>query len=301
MNIWVILFVVVFVLLIISEINRYLQKQTVRALTKQIENIHTNFGTNELLKTQVQSKNLVAFVSAMNRLLLRYKKEQQHYAKKEQELRKEITNISHDLRTPLTSIKGFTELLQSENFSSHEEKEYLDIIYRKVVLLTKLTDSFYVISQVESNDYPIQKEKIDLNQLVIELMMSFFEEFNEASLQVSVDEVNLSEITADLKATTRILTNLIQNAIRYAKSYFRIAFSEDDEFVILTFTNDVHEFDETQLNTIFKRSFSMEPSRSKGQTGLGLYIVKKLVEKQNGKVKAAINNNEFKLSLYFLK
>ncbi|MEK0153278.1 HAMP domain-containing sensor histidine kinase [Tetragenococcus halophilus] len=301
MTIWIFLFVFVLILLIVSEINRHLQKKTIYELTKQIENIYANFGTNELLKIQSQSKNKVAFVTALNQLLRRYKKEQQYYAKREKDLRKEMTNISHDLRTPLTSIKGFTELLQSKRFSPNEEQEYLDIIYKKVALLTKLTESFYVISQVESDDYPIQTEKLDLNQLVIDLMMSFFDEFNKASLTVSIDETNLPEISVDLKATSRIFTNLIQNAVRYAKNYFRITFAEDERFVILTFANDVYDFDETQLTAIFKRSFSMDTSRSKGETGLGLYIVKKLVEKQQGKVKAAVNDNEFSLSLYFLK
>ncbi|MDN6161548.1 MAG: HAMP domain-containing histidine kinase [Tetragenococcus koreensis] len=301
MTIWIFLFVFVLILLIVSEINRHLQKKTIYELTKQIENIYANFGTNELLKIQSQSKNKVAFVTALNQLLRRYKKEQQYYAKREKDLRKEMTNISHDLRTPLTSIKGFTELLQSKRFSPNEEQEYLDIIYKKVALLTKLTESFYVISQVESDDYPIQTEKLDLNQLVIDLMMSFFDEFNKASLTVSIDETNLPEISVDLKATSRIFTNLIQNAVRYAKNYFRVTFAEDERFVILTFANDVYDFDETQLTAIFKRSFSMDTSRSKGETGLGLYIVKKLVEKQQGKVKAAVNDNEFSLSLYFLK
>lgn len=301
MVIWIILFVVILILFIISLINHYLQIKMIHDLTKQIEDIHTNFGTNELLKTQVQSNSLVAFVSKMNQLLMRFKKEQRYYIKKEQDLRKEITNISHDLRTPLTSIKGFTELLQAESFSPEKEKEYLEIIQKKTSLLTKLTDSFYVISQIESDDYPIQKDSLDLKQLVIELMMDFYPEFETSAIEVTIDETELPYASVDLKATTRVLTNLIQNAIRYAKSYFYITFAENEQFVMLTFANDVHEFDETQLDAIFERSFSIDTSRSKGQTGLGLYITKKLIEKQEGKVTAAVANNEFKLSLYFLK
>lgn len=90
----------------ISETKRYLQKYALRELTQELKTIHENFGTNELVKTQVQSREMVDVVSSMNQLLLRHKDEQQLAIKKEQDLRREITNISHDLRTPLTDRKS---------------------------------------------------------------------------------------------------------------------------------------------------------------------------------------------------
>lgn len=297
--IWIIC-VVLLILLGIAEAKRYLQKHALRELTQELENIYENFGTNELVKTQIQSKETVAVVSAINQLLLKHKLEQQQFIKKEQELRKEITNISHDLRTPLTAIKGFTELLHMD-ISSDDRQEYLAIIERKVALLSKLTDSFYVISQIESQDYPIQKELIDLNQLVIELMMSFFEEFEQQSMIISVEEAKLPFVYLDEKATSRVVTNLIHNAIRYAHSYLRILFEEEKEYVHVIFINDIVDFDETKVNAIFNRSFSMDESRTKDQTGLGLYIVKKLMEKQQGRISVQIKNNEFHLTLSFLK
>lgn len=284
----------------ISETKRYLQKYALRELTQELKTIHENFGTNELVKTQVQSREMVDVVSSMNQLLLRHKDEQQLAIKKEQDLRREITNISHDLRTPLTAIKGFTELLQTD-VSANDRQEYLTIIERKIALLSKLTDSFYLISQIESQDYPIQKELIDLNQLVIDLMMSFFEEFEQQAMVITVDEAKLPWIYLDEKATSRVVTNLIQNAIRYAHSYLRIIFIERDDVVQVTFINDVVDFDTTQLVAIFDRSFSMDASRTKNQTGLGLYIVKKLMEKQHGEVSAQLKNNEFYLTLTFQK
>ncbi|WP_414841671.1 sensor histidine kinase [Enterococcus saccharolyticus] len=284
----------------ISEMKRYLQKYALRELTQELKTIHENFGTNELVKTQVQSREMVDVVSSMNQLLLRHKDEQQLAIKKEQDLRREITNISHDLRTPLTAIKGFTELLQTD-VSANDRQEYLTIIERKIALLSKLTDSFYLISQIESQDYPIQKELIDLNQLVIDLMMSFFEEFEQQAMVITVDEAKLPWIYLDEKATSRVVTNLIQNAIRYAHSYLRIIFIERDDVVQVTFINDVVDFDATQLVAIFDRSFSMDASRTKNQTGLRLYIVKKLMEKQQGEVSAQLKNNEFYLTLTFQK
>lgn len=103
----------------------------------------------------------------------------------------------------------------------------------------------------------------------------------------------------DQKATERIIINIIQNALRYAKSYFSIDFVAEDEYVQLRAKNDVSEFDQTEVKRIFDRTYRVETSRTGDQLGLGLHIVQELIIKQGGKVAVDVQNNEFTINVYF--
>lgn len=116
-----------------------------------------------------------------------------------------------------------------------------------------------------------------------------------------MDEVVLPPIIADKKATNRIVTNIIQNALRYAKSYLTITLIEDEKYVWLRAINDVTEFNRTEINQIFDRTFRLDNSRTAGHLGLGLHIVRQLINKQGGKVVADIHKNEFRIDVAFKK
>lgn len=273
----------------------------IKKMTNQLEEIIENFGTNELVRTNTHSKSLIGFAAKINQLIHLFKQDQQYTHKKEKELKQEITNISHDLRTPLTSIKGFSELLTDPSLSEAEKKEFLAIIQKKIDNLTMMVDLFYELSQIDSADKQLVMEQQFLDQLVVESMLMFYDDFEKSQLSIHVDEVDLPTVIADKKATNRIVTNIIQNALRYAKSYLTINLIEDETYVWLRAINDVNEFDRTEINRIFDRTFSLDNSRTGGQLGLGLHIVKQLINKQGGKVVADVHKNEFRIDVGFKK
>ena len=273
----------------------------VRRMTKQLEEIIENFGTNELVRTNTHSKSLIRFAAKINQLIQLFKEDQQYTHRREKELKQEITNISHDLRTPLTSIKGFSELLTDRSLSEVEKKEFLAIIQKKIDTLTMMVDLFYELSQIDSEDKQLIMEQQFLDQLVVEAMLMFYDDFEKSQLRIHVDEVVLPPIIADKKATNRIVTNIIQNALRYAKSYLTITLIEDEKYVWLRAINDVTEFNRTEINRIFDRTFRLDNSRTAGHLGLGLHIVRQLINKQGGKVVADIHKNEFRIDVAFKK
>src|SRR5690625_1686780 len=137
-------------------------------MTIQLEEIIENFGTNELVRTNTHSKNLKHFITKINQLIHLFKQDQQYTQKRGKELKQEITNISHDLRTPLTSIKGFSELLTDPSLSEAEKKEFLAIIQKKIDNLTMMVDVFYELSQIDSSDNQMTMERQFLEQIVVE-------------------------------------------------------------------------------------------------------------------------------------
>lgn len=164
-----------------------------------------------------------------------------------------------------------------------------------------MVDLFYELSQIDSADKQLVMEQQFLDQLVVESMLMFYDDFEKSQLSIHVDEVDLPTVIADKKATNRIVTNIIQNALRYAKSYLTINLIEDETYVWLRAINDVNEFDRTEINRIFDRTFSLDNSRTGGQLGLGLHIVKQLINKQGGKVVADVHKNEFRIDVGFKK
>lgn len=297
---WLII-VILIVLLIVISFRLLLIQWDIRRMTKQLEEISENFKTNELVRTNTHNKNLTRFAAKINQLIHVFKKEQQSVEQRELNLKQEITNISHDLRTPLTSIKGFTELLTDPSIDEEKRKEFLEIIQKKIDNLMMIVDLFYELSQIDSSDKKLIMEQQHLDQIVIETMLMFYEDFEKKQLKVHIDEGVVPSILADKKATVRIVTNIIQNALNYAQNYFTISFIEDEKYVRLRAANDAESMDASELHRIFDRTFRLDSSRTGPQLGLGLHIVKQLIENQGGKVSAGLKNNEFLIEVAFRK
>lgn len=297
---WLIIAVLTF-LLLISIGALLLLHWDIRKMTNQLEGIIENFGTNELVRTNTQSKSLKHFIKKINQLIYSYKQDQQYKEKREQDLKQEITNISHDLRTPLTSMKGFSELLTDPSLNEEQRKEFLAIVQKKIDNLTMMVDVFYELSQIGLMDHPLVMERQLVDQSVAETLLMFYDDFEQKQLKVHVEEVSVSPIMADRKATNRIIINIIQNALRYAKSYFTINLVEEENYIRLKAINDVEAFNRTELSHIFDRTFTMDTSRTGGQLGLGLHIVQQLMNKQGGTVTADVVNDEFIIEVCFKK
>lgn len=274
----------------------------IRRITSQLKNINENFGTNELVRTNTHSRGLLGFITHINQLIHLFKQDQQRKQRREEALKQEITNLSHDLRTPLTSIKGFSELMADPSLSDAEKKEFLAIIQKKIDHLTMMVDQFYELSQIESSDQKFSIQQVFLNQLVVDTMLLFYHDFEKNKLQIEIDETTVSPILGDEKAVHRIISNIVQNALRYAESYFTIRLVEEEECIRLEAENDINiSDDKTELHRIFDRSYRMDSSRTGEQLGLGLHIVRQLVIKLGGQIDANIDGNKFQIIVLFKK
>ena len=295
---WLIIVFLSFILVVLVSIILMLHWD-IRMMTRQLEEINQNFGTNELVRTNTHNKSLSRFAAKINQLIQLSKQNLQSVEKRELELKQEITNISHDLRTPLTSIKGFSELLTDRSISEAERQAYLSIIQKKIDHLTMVVDLFYELSQLDSSDKILVVQKQSLNQTVGETMLLFYDDFEKKPLRVNFDERAVSPVLADHQAIVRIVTNIIQNALTYAKSYLTISFEEEEEYIWLRAANDVEGINIKELQQIFNRTYRLDPSRTGSRLGLGLHIVQQLVEKQGGKAAASVRNHEFMIEVSF--
>ncbi|AOZ91175.1 sensor histidine kinase [Paenibacillus crassostreae] len=277
-----------------------LQRQSITKVRKQLMDIDNHPTHNIDVKMPLPGREMEQLVVAINQQLEQRKKEQVSHLSRERIIKQEIANISHDLRTPLTSMQGYANLLKDPSVPEAERHEILDTILHKMAVMNNMVESFYELSSLESGDYPLELQSIYLYSLLSEVILAFHNDLERKNIAV---ELNLDEtvrtLWLDEKAMIRIFSNVLQNVLRYAKSQLTISLFEQDHKVMIIFANDTDQIHAQDLPKLFERTYTSDPSRANGQLGLGLSIVKQLVEKQKGSIEAVLVNGEFKLVFAF--
>ena len=279
MNNWLYIIIGALLLVCIVLIIRiYLIKKSIKETEKSLENI-LKTDTNNLITVSDKSvKNLASF---LNRELKDLRKERLQYENGNQELKRNITNISHDLRTPLTAIRGYVDLLQEENLPQKGE-EYLKIINKKVGELTELTGQLFDFSKTIDTDMDLVKENSCINELLEETLVGYYPIFKEKNI---VPEISICEEKVyreiNKASITRVFENIFSNVVKYSNGNFKVELKSDGKII---FSNNATSLDATTVQKIFDRYFSVE--NAKESTGIGLSIAKQLVELNGGSISA---------------
>lgn len=238
-------------------------------------------------------------LSEINGLLRDGEDERADFRRREQALRRQIANVSHDLRTPLTSILGYLQLLESPEVTEEQRKEYLEIIGGRAQVLQSLITSFYDLSRLEAGEYPILRERVDLREVISALLAAFYDEL-ESRFTVTVDLPDaLPQVWGDKAAMTRVYTNLIRNALEHGSGVLDISAAREGDRVVTRFSNAGAEMSEEDLPHVFDRFYTSDQTRSGHNTGLGLAIVKTLTEQMLGTVAAELTGDNFSVILYW--
>ncbi|WP_306659892.1 sensor histidine kinase [Bacillus sp. AFS002410] len=220
----------------------------------------------------------------------------------ENELKQAISYISHDIRTPMTSILGYIQFLESEEITTEMRKEYTNIIKNSAQRLKVLLEDFFELSIIDQIDYPMKLEKIKLNQLILEVLLGFYEEFNKRNLEPTIEIPNTEiMIMADSSAVKRVIENLIINAIKHSYGNINICLEKTKASTQLTISNSVNELGESDLQRMFDRFYKADQTRTRKGTGLGLPIAKSLMEKMNGNISAEYKENKLFMKCEWFK
>ena len=208
-----------------------------------------------------------------------------------------ITNVSHDLRTPLTSIIGYVDLLKKNGFQDKDKfKEYIDVIDERTRSLNKLINELFEYTKLTSHDIKLNYSKVEIGSLVEQLVGEYTPIFNREGLEVYKD-ISSEDIfiNIDVEKIVRVLENLLTNAKKYSLRNDKVLvtlYKEDDEYVVISLANKTKNIDKDELNNIFERFYKVDKSRKEQDSaGLGLSIVKRIVELHNGEVNAELDND----------
>ena len=263
-------------------------KREFRRINKQITE---NVDEYANIKTKSVDKDIENLVESINLIFDSRQKIVAEKNKNEEKIRQSISNMSHDLRTPLTSIMGYLQMIKSEKSSEADKKEYMDIVEKRTKSLQQLISSFYDLSRMEGNEYNFNYKKVNLSSILCENIAVFYNDFRNNNIEpiIEIDE-NVKDIISDDGAINRIFSNLITNMIKHGESFVKITLRQENDVIITEFINKATRLTEENVDKLFDRFYTVDNSRSDKNTGLGLYITRIIVEKLGHSISSKIDN-----------
>lgn len=268
----------------------------IHKIRKEIDDMNQDLTQNQIAHLPLPDRHLQKLLCSINNSFAAIQKERQRYEKREKEFQRQIENISHDLRTPLTVILGYVKLLKnSDAILCLKDQELLDtftILEQKAEVMKHLVSQFYDYSRCNADDYELSLQKVDLSRTLRETLAGNYQILEQKHLNIDIHIPDHPVwVLGETAALERIFLNLFQNAGRYADTTFQISVKEQEESITVLFTNDTRALSEKDIPYLFDRFYITDHSRSQGGTGLGLTVAKSLAEKMNGSLTADIRNH----------
>ena len=266
-----------FIIVVILTGRLYLIQRSLDEIRKTME-LQLAGDTNILIDISSRDRYVRKLAIDLNDELRRLREDRRKYRRKDNELRDAITNISHDLRTPLTAICGYLNLLE-DAAENEETQRYVAMIQNRTEVLKQLTEELFRYSVLASMKEE-KREVLVLNRILEETLASYYGAFKEKGIHPEV-EIAEKEIPCFLDASffTRILGNIISNALKYSQGDLDITLNDEGE---MTFSNSAPNLDSLTVARLFDRFYTVE--NGKNSTGLGLSIAKLLTERMGGTI-----------------
>lgn len=268
-------------------------EKSLREAKKQLDRMRENESKTRIT---LSSPNRAAeeLFAAINQVLDLRENSLADYHRQERSLREQIANVSHDLRTPLTSILGYLQLLEAPDLIEEERRQYLKVIEARAKALQSLITAFYDLTRIEGGSYPLEREQVDLYRVLSELIAQFYGDFERSGFDVDVDlDRDLPSVWGDAGAVSRVFANLIGNALKHGHDFLRISLYRLGDSLVTEFTNDGRDLTQEDAAHVFDRFFTADKTRSAQNTGLGMSIVRALVEQMGNEVTAELRDGIF--------
>lgn len=275
------LLVIIFALLL----KIFYMRKAIREIKRGVsEKLYTDTNTPIMLSSH--DKLVSSLANDINVELKELQKQKHRYIQGDKELKNAITNISHDLRTPLTTICGYLSLLDKEEKSEHIARQ-LSIIKNRTFALKQLVEELFryttIISDTENSVYT----ETVINNVLEDCISSYYAIFKEKGITPNINLCEQKIVrSVDKTALLRIFNNVIDNAIKYSEGDLTISLFENGKIVFSNHTSDLNEI---QIGKLFDRFYTVNTARK--STGLGLSIAKALIEKMDGNISADYSNN----------
>lgn len=287
-----ILCILLSVIVIVLLTKNYLLKKSMREIYTDFENCLSE-DTNVQITVSSGDKTVTRLAKAINLQLTKLRKSKQQYSDGDRELKEAVTNISHDLRTPLTAICGYLDLLEAEELTENT-KRYVEQIKNRTEALKALTEELFrysVVSSVSDLNY----ENVNVGRMLEDTLISFYGAFEKKNITPNISLPDSAVVRSlDKSALSRIFGNIISNAVKYSDGDFTVTMTNTGE---ITFSNTASEFSSVDVGKLFDRFYTVDSARK--STGLGLSIAKLLTERMGGCISADYKVDTLSITLAF--
>ena len=268
-----------------------LMKKSAKEISAELHRI-INGDTNGMIGISSRDKDMRSLADDINKRLKEVRDEQLRYELGNTELKIAITNISHDLRTPLTAICGYLDIMQ-KNSAPEKQERYLAIIRERADMMKQLTEELFSYSVIATGDTDMEREEVFVNQLLAESISSFYPALKSRGIEPRIELTEQRILRSVNKASlSRVFSNLLNNAVKYSDGDLHITLSDSG---IITFSNRAEELSAVDVEQLFDRFYTVEAAHH--STGLGLSIARTLVERMGGKINAEYSGGQLIISI----
>ncbi len=260
-------------------------QRKLKEISRKLEEIQDT-DSDESVMAFTDNRVLMDLAAQINRILENQRKARADYRRAKILSKKMLSNISHDIKTPMTVILGYLEIMR---LNSQGEREMLLKVEQKAQSVMELIDQFFTLAKLEAGDTRIELSKIDVCEVCRENVLDFYELLTQKEFQVDVDIPEKAVyVQGNKDALQRILFNLISNAIRYGGhgKYLGMFLRQDREYLYIDVVDQGKGIDKAFAQSVFERLFTMEDSRNREiqGNGLGLTIAQNLARQLGGEI-----------------
>ena len=285
--------IILIIIILILCVKIYLMRQSIKEIKKGVADKLAS-DTNIPITISSHDKLICSLAHNLNIQLKNLQEQRHQYRQGDIELKNSITNISHDLRTPLTAICGYLNLLGKEE-KSETVTRYLNIVENRTMALRKLTEELFNYTIAISDSEEIALKNVNINQILEESITSYYAVLKQQNItpEISIPDQKII-CFVDENLVARIFSNIISNSIKYSDGDLKILLTEKGEII---FSNHASGLTEIQTGRLFDRFYTVNSARK--STGLGLSIAKILTEKMGGTITANYQNNVISIHVWF--
>ncbi len=292
---WIIVILIIVIFLLI--IYLFLLKKEFNRITNNIKLLKKE-NSNHLINSEISLKEAKKLINEINLLIKESKEDKIVYSQKNKRLKKMITNISHDLRTPLTSALGYIEIVLYSNLPQEEKEKDLRIIEERLKRLDNLINSFFEFSKTTSNNNIPDLVDINIISVMEECIAHYYEDYKNANREIIFNNTTTKyKMKSNKEMLTRVFDNLINNALKHSEGNLEIKIETQNNLKI-TFSNSLL-YPDLDIDHIFDEFYTVDISRTKGNTGLGLAIAKEFTEILGGKIYAKKTKKNLNIIIEF--
>ena len=255
--------------------------------------------SNMLIHREFDLGGIGMLSDRLNDLLELRRKEEQYYQEKETLIADTYTNLSHDIRTPLTSLDGYFQLMEAcENVE--EQRRYLCIIHERIHSLNEMLEELFMFTKLKNESYRLELTSCCINRILKETVFSYYDDWVRREIQpdIQITEEQLY-IDGNKQGLSRIIQNVIKNGLDHGEKKIRIVLKREQNQAVLRISNQVTASEQIDIEHVFDRFYKADAARSKTSTGLGLSIAREFVRRMNGEIGAKIEENEFIVEMRF--
>ena len=271
-------------------------RQNLKRAVQELREINAS-GSSRRLRISMPGREMEALAREVNRALDEKQLSEIAHRRVEKERRDEIANISHDLRTPLTSVLGYLQLAKAADCVPEERQEYLQIAESRAKALQNLLTGFYDLSRLGADGYPLEMEAVRPGEVLCQLAADYYGDFMAAGMEPRLElPENLPAVWADRGGLSRVFGNLMQNAVKHGGDTLWICGEQQGDILEISFRNAAPGLTLEDCRQLFDRFFTADRMRTGKNTGLGLAIVKALCEKMEGTVSADLSGGMLTIS-----